>query len=249
MKLIVVGATGFVGGEVVRQALCNPAIASIVAITRRAMQPPADAVDASKFRCFVLEDWLSPYPQSLKVLIEGADACIWLNQSLDTRSLAITPSQSRNMDFAYVTEVCHDYTIHALESMVAVANKPFRFIYVSGILIERDQTKELPYLAEYRHMRGRTENALLDFAQRAAPNVQATVAKPGAIDGLGPKATPDAIIKALFQIFGHTPRVHVSELAAAMIDQCQHGITEDPLWSDKLSEIGKRVLREEDYLR
>lgn len=75
------------------------------------------------------------------------------------------------------------------------------------------------------------------------------MAKPGAIDGPGPKATPDAVIKALFQMFGHTPRVHVSELAAAMIDQCQHGITEDPLWSDKLSEIGKRVLREEDYLR
>lgn len=77
MKLIVVGATGFVGGEVVRQALRNPAITSIVAITRRAMQLPADVVDASKFCYFVLEDWLSPYPQSLKVLIEGADACIW----------------------------------------------------------------------------------------------------------------------------------------------------------------------------
>lgn len=76
MKLIVVGATGFVGVEVVRQALCNPAITSIVAITRRAMQPPGDAVDASKFHYFMLEDWLSPYPQSLKVLIEGADACI-----------------------------------------------------------------------------------------------------------------------------------------------------------------------------
>jgi hypothetical protein len=59
------------------------------------------------------------------------------------------------MDFAHVTTVCYDYTIHALKSMAALANKPFRFIYVSGILIERDQTKELPYLAEYRHMRVR----------------------------------------------------------------------------------------------
>lgn len=99
------------------------------------------------------------------------------------------------------------------------------------------------------HTKGRTENALLDFAQRAAPNAQATIAKPGAIKASGPKATPDAVIKALFQIFGHTPHVHVSELAAAMIDQCQHGVTEDPLWSDKLFEIGKRVLREEDYQR
>lgn len=79
------------------------------------------------------------------------------------RSLAITPSQSRNMDFAHVTTVCYDYTMHALKSMASLANKPFRFIYVSGILIERDQTKELPYLAEYRHMRVCFFFSLFDF--------------------------------------------------------------------------------------
>lgn len=49
-------------------------------------------------------------------------------------------------------------------------------------------------------------------------------------------------------MFGYYPRVHVSELAVAMIDQCQNGITKDPLWSDELAEIGKRVLKKEDYL-
>ena len=57
------------------------------------------------------------------------------------------------------------------------------------------------------------------------------------------------MVKALFNMFGHTPRVHVSELAAAMIEQCLNGITKDPLWSDDLVEIGRHVLREEDYLR
>ncbi|CRG83419.1 hypothetical protein PISL3812_00770 [Talaromyces islandicus] len=240
MKLLVVGATGFIGGEVLRQALRNPAITSVVAITRREIPPPAEHGD--KFRCFVLEDWISEYPESLQNIIKGADACIW--------SLAITPSQSRNMDFAHVTTVCYDYTLHALKSMAVLANKPFHFIYVSGVLIERDQTKELSYLAEYRHMRGRTENALLEFADKAETgSVQVTSTKPGAIDGPGPKATPDAVAKALFNMFGHTPRVHVSELAAAMIDQAQNGITKDPLWSDELAEIGKRVLKEEDYLK
>lgn len=40
----------------------------------------------------------------------------------------------------------------------------------------------------------------------------------------------------------------MSELAAAMIDQRVNGITKDPLWSDALAEIGKRVLPEEDFL-
>jgi hypothetical protein len=78
--------------------------------------------------------------------------------------------------------------------------------------------------------------------------VQVAVTKPGAIDAPSVKETSDAMLKSLFNMFGYTPRVHVSELAAAMIDQCQNGITKDTLWSDELATIGKRVLKEEDYL-
>jgi hypothetical protein len=81
----------------------------------------------------------------------------------------------------------------------------------------------------------------LDFGKQHAPSVQVTVTKPGAID--------DAVVNGLFKMFGYVPRVHVSELSAAMIDQCLNGITKDPLWSDDLAKIGKCVLHEEDYLR
>jgi hypothetical protein len=89
----------------------------------------------------------------------------------------------------------------------------------------------------------------LDFAEQHCPDVQATVTKPGAIDSPGREAATDAMIAALFNMFGHTPKVHVSELAAGMIDQCLNGITKDPLWSNDFVEIGQHVLREEDYLR
>lgn len=78
--------------------------------------------------------------------------------------------------------------------------------------------------------------------------MQVTVTKPGAIDAPSIKETSDVMLKTLFNMFGYSPRVHLSELAAAMIDQCQNGITKDPLWSDELAEIGKRVLKTEDYL-
>ena len=55
--------------------------------------------------------------------------------------------------------------------------------------------------------------------------------------------------QVLFNMFGHTPRVHVSELAAGMIEQCLKGITKDPLWSEDLVEIGKQVLCEDDYAK
>jgi hypothetical protein len=49
--------------------------------------------------------------------------------------------------------------------------------------------------------------------------------------------------------FGHNPFIHVSDLAAAMIDQCLNGITKDALWSEDLELIGSRLLHKEDYLR
>lgn len=83
------------------------------------------------------------------------------------RALAVTPSQSKDMDFAEVTTICYDYTVNGLAEMTAHARKPFRFIYTSGVTVERDQSKTaLPFLSEYRLMRGRTENAILDFAKQ-----------------------------------------------------------------------------------
>jgi len=76
MKLIVTGATGFVGSEVVRQALRNPAVISVIAIARKAIVIPTNE-DASKLQPFILSDWTSTYPDALKELIREADACIW----------------------------------------------------------------------------------------------------------------------------------------------------------------------------
>ena len=75
------------------------------------------------------------------------------------------------------------------------------------------------------------------------------MAKPGGIDAPDRPAI-NASMQKLYDSFSKpTPRVHVSELAAAMIDQCLNGITKDPLWASDLVEIGERVLKAEDYLR
>ena len=285
MKLIVVGATGFVGTEVIRQALRNPAVTSVIALARKPVPLPKDSgphIDPSKLQSVVLEDWISPYPESVMEHLKGANACIWLvhpvhnpsalsrkSSRVSNRTLAVTPSKSRGIDFAEVTKICSNYSINGLTNMAALANTPFRFVYTSGFLVERNESKDLSNLgpmADYFIMRvrvllssfvissntqvqGRVENALLDFAKQHAPDVQVTVSKPGAIDGPGREAATNAMVQTLFGRFGHVSRVQVSELAAAMIDQCMNGITKDPLLSDDLVEIGQRVIREEDYLR
>lgn len=80
MKLIVTGATGLVGSEVIRLALRNPAVTSVVAIARKPVLAPASVGNesqTSKLQSVILESWTSPYPESVIRHFEDADACIW----------------------------------------------------------------------------------------------------------------------------------------------------------------------------
>lgn len=79
MKLIVAGSTGFVATELIRQALSDPAITSIMALARRVTtipQNPGPDADVSKLKSVVCEDFEN-YPESVKRELTGADACIW----------------------------------------------------------------------------------------------------------------------------------------------------------------------------
>ena len=73
------GATGFVGTEVIRQALRNPAITSVIALARKPVSRPdnSGSDENTKFESVILKDWVTPYSESIKEQLKGADACIW----------------------------------------------------------------------------------------------------------------------------------------------------------------------------
>ena len=79
MKLILIGATGFVGTECLRLALQNPAFTEIVALARRDVKLPESTSDGDKarFTTVILEDMSQNYPSNVKEKLRGADACIW----------------------------------------------------------------------------------------------------------------------------------------------------------------------------
>ena len=74
MKIIVAGATGYVGKAVVAECIANPAIESVNALSRR----PIDAKlsENDKVHEVSLKS-LEEYPEVVLEQLAGVEACIW----------------------------------------------------------------------------------------------------------------------------------------------------------------------------
>lgn len=74
MKVILTGATGFIGGEVLLQALGHPSITSLICLTRKAL--PEAVTSNPKVKVINLDEF-SSYPPEILSQLEGAESCIW----------------------------------------------------------------------------------------------------------------------------------------------------------------------------
>ena len=160
MKVIVVGGTGFVGREVIRQSLAHPSITSVISLGRRTTSAPDDAANAGKLTSVTCDDFTN-YSESVKSALAGADACIWYAFPFRTsfpdgvRLLAVTPSKSMSMPKAEVRKICYDYTVTGLQTMAAQRKGAFRFIYTSGVAATADPAKKPWLMGDYSLMRVR----------------------------------------------------------------------------------------------
>jgi nucleoside-diphosphate-sugar epimerase len=71
MKLVLTGTSGFIGSEVLSQALHHPSITSIVVLSRKPI-PNSDP----KLKVVVIDDF-EHYSPSVLSELSGAEACIW----------------------------------------------------------------------------------------------------------------------------------------------------------------------------
>ncbi|MCJ1242994.1 hypothetical protein MMC30_000190 [Trapelia coarctata] len=203
MKVILAGSTGFIGREVLEQCLQN---SSIIALSRRDL--PSSVASNSKLKVVILEDFLS-YPESLLQDIKGAEACIW------------ALGKARMPDNATARKVSIDYTLAAAKAFgqdSAPENrkaKKFRFVYLSGSGAERDQTKTLWFMQDYRRIRGQVENDLLAYAQEHQDTFETCIMRPGMV------LSKETNIRSL--IVGLGPSVRMDVLAAAMLDIALNG--------------------------
>lgn len=80
MKIIIVGATGFIGSEVLAHCRSKPSITSIVVISRR--QPSQDILADPKVISLVTQDFVT-LSEEAKSQLKDASAAIWYGHSTD----------------------------------------------------------------------------------------------------------------------------------------------------------------------
>ncbi|RFU34064.1 hypothetical protein B7463_g2296, partial [Scytalidium lignicola] len=231
LMLVIGGSTGFVGAELVRQGLDNPAITSLVALRRREItDPPEPGPSGTKLRSVVCDNF-EIYSDGVKKELEDVDACIW--------TIAVTPSKLKTIPFEETCKICRDYATTAIQTLDALRHQkdgPLRFIYMSGHFAPRSQSevpKELRDhgLIDYGLLRGEAETQILAYGEQSNGAVQSCVVKPGLINAPG---------KEKRSIPG-LPSIDLLDISAALLDQIVNGFEKDTLSNADMIRIGQKA--------
>jgi uncharacterized protein YbjT (DUF2867 family) len=208
MKLILTGATGFAGGEVLEQALADPEVERVTVLTRRPL-----GVTHAKLSEVVVRDFLD----YSAIRVDKADACIWC--------LGVSQTQVSKEEYVVIT---HDYAVAAATAMIA-ANPNLRFCFVSGRGADpSEQSSQL-----YARIKGRTERTL---SERYPQNV--FVFRPGYLKASkqsGPRkdfARFAAPIAAVIGLFIRDFSVDCDQLARCLLGVAKSG-SETPLLDNR----------------
>jgi uncharacterized protein YbjT (DUF2867 family) len=155
MKVIVTGATGMVGEGVLLECLENPAVESVLVVSRRSCGHAH-----AKLRECLVKDFrdLGAYEAELR----GYDACFFC-----------AGVSSVGMSEAGYTAITYDTTLRFAETLARL-NPAMVFVYVSGS--HTDSTEQGKVM--WARVKGKTENALMRLPFKAAYNFRPSLMKP-----------------------------------------------------------------------
>lgn len=117
------------------------------------------------------------------------------------------------------------------------SGKAFRFVYMSGVAAERDQSKKPWFRPEYMLMRGQAETDVLSYAANSEGKVRSAIAKPGLIQS--PGWSMKRLVAPVLWLYASLPTVEVGECAAAMLASVVQGLEVETMENADLVRIGK----------
>ncbi|KPM39541.1 hypothetical protein AK830_g7019 [Neonectria ditissima] len=230
MKILIVGASGSIGGEALLHCLSHPSISKVVAFVRRDL--PANVSDHPKLESVLIKDF-SAWPKDVLDAHADAVGMIWAMGSY---------GGNREADL--------DYPMTFLESMAPVLesrpSRPrFRCVHLSGKWVRQNQEEKLRWGEVPRKMKGLLESKALAFAETHADVWETFIVKPGGVVTrrmMAMKMLAPGIIAALF---GENLCVMNEELGAFMTYLAIDGKGEEHLIENaRIVRRGKELLKQ-----
>lgn len=216
MTIIVTGATGLIGAEVLRQALSDNSIDEVIALVRSAPE-----VQHPKIKVLLHNDFndyavVAPY-------FSNADAIIWC--------LGISQTQVSRKKYE---EITFDYT-KACGDFCRRINPSIRFVFVSGD--GADRTEKSGTL--FKKLKGKAENALL---QPGLANV--IIARPDAVRPRHRNKKAPFLYKLVYPLFPLVEKfaphkiIWSDVLARALLSLAKNGYETNTLENVTLRKLG-----------
>jgi uncharacterized protein YbjT (DUF2867 family) len=201
-RLVIVGASGMVGGYALRYALENPAVGSVTAIGRKKL-----GISHSNLKEVLHVDFADC--SALAETLSGQDAVVFC---LGTYTGAVSDAELRTITVDYTIEFAR--VLHGSSPDVA-------FSFLSGNGADQTERSRIPY-ARYK---GEAEKALL-----AAGFPRVYLFRPAYISPVEPRKEPNfsyrllRTLYPLFRVLFPNQVIRADDLARAMVDVSVHGI-------------------------
>lgn len=228
MKIIITGATGFVGKAVVEECIQNPLVTSIIVLTRR---PISDELSANVKVTTILHDNFEQYPDDLLDRLKGAQGCIW----------TIGGKVEDFPDIETARKISVGFTLAAAEAFAtslassAMHAERFKFVFCSGRGAEWDESKALWMFKDTRQIKGQVEKGLFEISNQHKGRFDVAVLRPGGVL-TAEQAKWQSLVGVLVEV------VSVEQLAHAMVVSCLDVANENAkiIENEEISKLDKK---------
>lgn len=220
MKVVVTGATGTVGNEIVKHCLADARITKVVILTRKAVS--MDIESHPKADVIMIQDF-ARYSDEVLRRLEGSSACLW--------AIGARPDRL-NHDKALLHHVNVELPLTAAKTLSeriapkTPAGNRFNFVLCSNRT--NSKASSLLSLGDPRKPKSEAEKGLCEIADASPETFSAWILRPSAI------VTPDAPKKRRLVGGRSAHGVEVAQMAKAFVKVACEGYKDRIIDNDAL---------------